>query len=153
MAVWTPPPNWSPGDILAPSELNTYVRDNSDYLIGPRTWTAPAYVNGWQDYGFGYAPVGYRKVGDRTFLRGMARNLAASAANMAYNIAMFTLPAGFRPAYTLFFSTLCSTGGVQELAVVEVFPTGVVSASVAGATAAAGDTWVSLDGMRFDGGT
>lgn len=59
----------------------------------PQAWTAPAFLSGWGNFGlYGYAPAGYRKIGDIVSLRGLVSGGTVSQA-------VFVLPVGFRPAY------------------------------------------------------
>jgi hypothetical protein len=58
-------------------------------------WTSVTFQGGWYQYPDSqFAPVGYRKIGDIVFLRGLT-------AGGTPTLPVFTLPAGFRPPYTL----------------------------------------------------
>lgn len=53
-------------------------------------WTAPTFSNGWTDAGAPNTPVGYRKIGDIVYFRGII--VPGSPTFTA-----FVMPAGFRP--------------------------------------------------------
>jgi hypothetical protein len=58
-------------------------------------WTNAILQNGWQNYnGVGFAPVAFRKVGDRVEVRGGAMNGAIGAT-------IFTLPVGHRSPFNI----------------------------------------------------
>jgi hypothetical protein len=63
----------------------------------PQAWTAPAFLNGWGNFGSGYAPAGYRKIGDIVSLRGLV-----SGGTVGQPV--FVLPVGFRPAHNNIFA-------------------------------------------------
>jgi len=65
----------------------------------PTAWTAPGYINTWSDFGSGFQPGQYRKVGDSVEIRGIIKGGSV-------NFAAFTLPAGYRPPNALMFSTI-----------------------------------------------
>jgi len=54
-------------------------------------WATLPLSNGWVPYSAGYTPQ-YRRIGDNVQIRGLCKDGAATGT-------MFTLPAGFRPAY------------------------------------------------------
>jgi hypothetical protein len=57
-------------------------------------WTAPSLLNGWINYGSPAQITQYRKIGNRVDIRG---GIKTGTANL-----IFSLPAGFRPAYDQF---------------------------------------------------
>ena len=66
-------------------------------------WTAVTYTNGWSDYGLQWAPVAYFKDKNNiVHLRGLA-------AGGTCGNGIFTLPAGYRPAYQLLFTTMAAS--------------------------------------------
>lgn len=97
-------------------------------------WTAPTFANSWVNFGGATHNAGYR-VDDRGFvyLRGNVKDGSAIATTM------FTLPAGYRPAATLYYAV--DANGAY----------GAVSVSAAGLVAgvAGSTTRVSLDGISF----
>ena len=103
-----------------PQQISTYVT--------PTAWTVPTFTGAWTHYGAPYVNVGYRKIGDRVFLRGMAKTGSG---------AMFTLPAGFRPPGTILIVAV-SNGAY-----------GYVSVDAAGVVTAAGAAPVDLGGIQF----
>jgi hypothetical protein len=96
-------------------------------------WTGVTFQGGWYQYPDSqFAPVGYRKIGDIVFLRGLT-------AGGTPTLPVFTLPAGFRPPYTLhtvFASNAAATYGHLK-SNGEVTPSG-------------GNTgWVDLSSIQF----
>jgi hypothetical protein len=63
----------------------------------PQAWTPVTFLSGWGNFGSGYAPGGYRKIGDTVYLRGLVSGGTVGAA-------VFVLPVGFRPAYNEIFA-------------------------------------------------
>lgn len=61
-----------------------------------QSWTALSLVNQWVDYGGVYSSPRYRRINGRVEIRGLVKN---GSGTIAY------LPAGFRPAQYLIFST------------------------------------------------
>ena len=55
----------------------------------PPAWTAVTFASGWSNFGGGYQPVQYRKIGDVVSVRGVAKSTA--------NTHALTLPVGCRP--------------------------------------------------------
>lgn len=100
------------------------------------TWQSPSLSNSWVAYGGAYAPAGYVKDNAGfVHLRGAVKNGSAA------NAVMFTLPAGFRPAYTSPFAAIAFGG---TLATIEVNAAGDVYANAGGST-----TLTALDGVVF----
>jgi hypothetical protein len=156
-SIWTPPKSWVPGAQASSSELNTYLRDNTDYLIGPRTWTGVTFANGWHDYGATIAPAQYRIQDQRIWFRGLCRNSAGNAAtNFGYALSVFTIP-GLTLSYSQFLTALGFTAGVYTGIIVEFFVGTPVTMSIGaagpGAPVPGGDSWVSLEGLYVDTGT
>lgn len=90
----------APPDIVstdgAAGASNQAARADHTHKLIDTGWIAPALLNGWVNYsapGTGFAPCGYRKIGNIVFLRGL---LKSGTANL-----MFTLPAGYRPAWLM----------------------------------------------------
>lgn len=55
---------------------------------------APAFGAGWSNFGSGYNPAGFRRVGDMVQLRGTVN----SAGGGGTSTTIFTVPVGYRPA-------------------------------------------------------
>ncbi|MDE2106992.1 MAG: hypothetical protein KGL39_57830 [Patescibacteria group bacterium] len=91
-------------------------------------WITPAFTNGWTNG----ANVGYRKIGNRVFLRG---NLGGPGTAGA---AAFTLPSGFTPQFEAVFVGLTTSTSIVE-----------VSVGTAGAVLPAVAAAVWIDGMNF----
>jgi len=87
---------------------------------------------GWQPFGAPYAVPQYWRRGDTLYLGGMA-------ALGTLNVAMFTLPEGYRPPAEHLFEQV----GVNASVPISVKPDGSVTL-ISGATG-----WVSLDGINF----
>lgn len=60
-------------------------------------WLTPILVNSWQNYGTPYAGAAYRKVNGVVHVQGMVKT-------GDIGVAIFTLPAGCRPAGDLMFA-------------------------------------------------
>ena len=111
-------------------------------VSGDGAWTAPTLLSGWVNLGAPYQPVGYfRDPGGFVHLRGTTSNAAGTAAN----VAIFTLPAGYRPSSRSIFGSWDGNGAgsAQRLDIDtagNVFPTSAIPA---------GD-FRSLDGITFD---
>lgn len=81
----------------------------------------PAFTNSWVNYATGQVPAAFTKGPDgRVTLRG-----AVKSGTM--NTAIFTLPAGYRPAYTHQFAVTASTGTAEDPGIVEITTAGVVT--------------------------
>ena len=121
---------WAPDDPLD-AKYELWVETDRDPAATP--WIAPTFQNSWTNYGTGFNLAGYRKIGDIVYLRGLVKGGASGAT-------IFTLPAGFRPAYTHIVPCRASDamGETRMHAGGEVQPqTGLVS------------TWWCLDGSTF----
>jgi hypothetical protein len=64
-------------------------------------------------------------------------------------IAIFSLPAGYRPAKTRLFSTWTNAVGVYVAGRIDIAPNGVVSIT---GIPSFGGSWISLDGISFQAG-
>lgn len=98
-------------------------------------WVAPALLNSWVNFGGAYSPVGYYKDNlNIVHLRGLIKSGTATAGTP-----LFTLPAGYLPAYIMIFPTpsndLYGETQVRATGSVEI----VVGSNV----------WISLDGISF----
>jgi len=72
-------------------------------------WNAVTFQNSWVNFGSGYQDAQYRKVGDIVYIRGWVKGGAAG-------VAMFTLPAGYRPpAYVHFPAEANDKFGVMRV--------------------------------------
>jgi hypothetical protein len=130
----TTPRTWVAGEVPTASVLNQQIRDNSDYLNGETGWSAPALVNGWVNFGssYNYSTVGYRKLGDMVWLKGLLKSGTVGAV-------MFTLPVGYRPLARCGFAIESNNAFGR----VDVQPDGTVF------TVLASNVFVSLDGIVF----
>jgi hypothetical protein len=121
-------------------------------------WTAVTYQNSWVDYGGGYIGAQYRRVKDEVQLRGLVKS--GTTPN-----AIFTLPAGLWPPYTMILNVMSSlhssvtTGAASAgtahthaiTAIDEVATRLTISAAngTVAPTSAGTNAWMSLDGVRF----
>jgi hypothetical protein len=97
------------------------------------TWTAPTLLNSWANYGTGFHNAGYSKNSfGIVHLRGMVKS-------GTINTAIFTLPAGFRPAAKHLFTTTANSA----IARVDIDTSGNV-VCVSGS-----NVWLALDGISF----
>lgn len=72
--------------------------------ITPPAWTALTLLNGWTDYGAGYATAAYRKMPDgRIELKGLVKS-------GTLNSIVGNLPAGYRPTEARIFLCRNSSG-------------------------------------------
>lgn len=114
-----------------PEHLNPHFKSEVRFALGQRIVTIEAadYTNSWVEYGTPYRTVRAVKNGLRTggevLLEGAVKSGTAGAA-------IFTLPAGMRPAATVRINSI------------EVSSAGVVTPD-----ASLGNTLVPLDGIRF----
>ena len=108
---------------------------NRNFRAEDGAWIAPTLVNSWVDFGSSYETAGYQKESNGTIrLKGKVKS-----GTVAYQTAVFTLPAGFRPSLIQTFP-VCSNGA---FGIVTVETDGVVSVVVGN------NTYVSLDGISF----
>jgi hypothetical protein len=121
--------NWNPHgfDLVLPAS----VREKQIYTPPVN---APTFQNGWGHLGGGTLPVGYYRGPDGRI------HLQGDAAGGVVGAAIFTLPAGFRPAAQADFATV-SGGALCQLSVTAA---GVVLQAVGGAAA-----YQTLDGVSF----
>lgn len=136
-----------------PGTNDDYTRGLLDDIDGlNNVWVAPTLQNSWANLGSGWVAAGYIKQNGWVHLRGLV-------AGGALNAAIFTLPAGFRPASHHAFAALVAdvTSGAQSAgtahthalgprgANLQVLTTGVVQL----ADALASNVFVSLCGIKF----
>jgi hypothetical protein len=76
--------------------------------IVPGVWTVPGFTAGWGQYG-GFSLVGYRKIGDLVYLRGLLNATAGVTANA------WTFPVGFRPPVQCLTACYCSPGTMRRV--------------------------------------
>lgn len=99
-------------------------------------WQTGTLANGWITYSAAYNPFGYWKdASGVVHLRGMLKSGTPG------NTAIFTLPAGYRPAYRELFD--CETAGNTVDCRLDVLANGQIQI-VGGDT-----TWTSIDGISF----
>jgi hypothetical protein len=98
------------------------------------SWTAPTLTNSWVDYGSGLSTTGYYKDKNNiVHLRGVVKSGTVGQP-------IFTLPVGFRPAFTLIVP--CVSNGV--LGVASVGADGTVNPS------SGSNVYFSIDGIQFE---
>lgn len=75
-------------------QVNTNTTDIA--ALKPTAWISATLMNGWTNYGGGFTPVSYCKIGTIVYIRGlMSGGTMPSVA--------FVLPVGYRPAYNYQF--------------------------------------------------
>lgn len=105
----------------------------------PNNWIAPTLLNGWVNYATSrQAPAGYYKgADDLVCLRGLVKSGTTTG-----NVALFNLPAGYRPAYTQLMSA-GKTGNANVR--ININSGGDVTFMNGSASA----TWTTIDGQCF----
>jgi hypothetical protein len=101
------------------------------------TWNDATLQNGWVNWGGSDAPANYSKIGSVVRIRGTVKNGTSTASTV-----LFTLPAGYRPLYNQYFTTLCQGNGIVRIKV-------DINGSVTLNTAPSSNGWVQLDGITF----
>lgn len=141
---------------------NSYTPKSGDYVVAipmrnKALWIMPIYIssaevvipnftnltlmNGWAQYGPGYAAASYTKTKDGiVVLRGLLNSTTAAA--MVGGTTIAVLPVGFRPSAKMIFTTLYRDTPAR----IDVFPNGEVR-FLTPAGAALG--WLSLSGIAF----
>ncbi len=105
--------------------------------IGVGNAGAPAFQNGWANYGGSWSKAGYRKLNGIVHLEGLVLRAGSMAANI------FTLPVGSRPHDDMHISTFVSIDTTPSLAAVNIS----VAGTITGRPTAGG--YLSLDGISF----
>lgn len=98
-------------------------------------WTNLSYASGWGDYGGGFTPGQYKKVGDLVFLRGLVARTSGVSGTIA------TLPVGYRPQYRYLFGVHTDNGGGGDR--VDILTSGNIDRQTGGVA------YVQLDGLVF----
>jgi ribosome modulation factor len=106
---------------------------------GDTAWTAPTLTNSWVNYGSGgYGNAGYRKDADGfVHLRGLVKNGSSVGATI------FTLPAGYRPAFNGLYSAWNTSGAAR----INIGSDGTVVIDTQ--IGSPGTAYQSLDGVTF----
>jgi hypothetical protein len=113
------------------------LKDSLGNLLFPKTqsneaWKTPTFQNNWMNFAGTYQKAGYYKHDGIVYLRGLVKS-------GAMQVAMFTLPVGYRPALDEIFSV----GSEITLAYCFINTIGEVR-PVAGST-----NWFSISGISF----
>lgn len=129
---------FTPNTVISSSDVNGNLDElkvKTDYLSAPDSgWTAPTLTNSWVHYGAPFSTPGYRiDALGYVHLRGLLKSGTV-------NLAMFTLPAGYRPESQLIFSTICN----NAVSRIDVTTAGVVIQSGGSSNA-----FQSLDDIIF----
>jgi hypothetical protein len=104
------------------------------------TWHAVTFQNGWTNWGTPFPPAAYTITEDGWVrLRGLIKSGDITKT-------IFTLPAGYRPAYEHIFPV--KIAGNPGIARLEVYPNGTVGPGPA-ADGPLNAGWTSLDGVSF----
>lgn len=107
--------------------------DLNELIILDSGWISVTFENSWVDYGSGFEPCAYRKIGDEVFLKGLMKSGTVGAS-------AFTLPPGYRPAASNIFAIQATEVGKR----IDIGVTGAVIIA-AGAT----NSYVSISGISF----
>jgi hypothetical protein len=70
-------------------------------VLGAPVWTSATLLNSWLDYGGSNPTPGYTKLNGVVYLRGTVKSGTTTAGTT-----IFTLPAGYRPAYNRNFAVV-----------------------------------------------
>lgn len=99
----------------------------------------PAFQNSWTNFGSGFQVVGFRKVGDIVYLRGLIK-----APNATLTQTAFTLPAGYWPPVNAVYIGIAdgSTGNAR----IDIGPAGAV---VMQSGWSGTNGFVSFEGIQF----
>lgn len=129
--------NWDPG-----YGAGMYVYRAGAWYMLPAyvpTFTAPTLLNGWTNYGGGFAAAGYyRDPFSRVHLKGLITGGSAASGTV-----LFSLPAGYRPSERLIFSPRGVIAAVDDAARVDVLANGDVQIQTGQ------NPYVSFDGISF----
>jgi hypothetical protein len=104
----------------------------------PQTgWITPTLINGWSNFGSGWATMQYRRdslgmVHIKGFITGGTVGAAA-----------FILPVGYRPTENSMYPSVTASGGSTIIGRIDVYPAGDVLLNVGG------NTWATFNGVRF----
>jgi hypothetical protein len=114
-------------------------------------WQFPNYAPQWGIYGSGYDQVAFRRLTNGVvFMQGLTLCYGAGTSTPS---TIFTLPAGYRPAYIHVFPALAFNNGLYQTARIDVLPSGAVVLNnfFAGISTIAGSAgnFVSLAGLQF----
>lgn len=101
-------------------------------------WVAPTLLNGWANFGAGYAPAGYRKIGSVIYLRGLV-----SGGTATDGTSIFVIGAGFRTPFILAFPITNPNSPTSDTRI-EINSSGAVV--VFGGVS---NSYLSLDGITY----
>jgi hypothetical protein len=128
------------GDESVSSKTTVTPQFVNDISIKTKAWTAASLQNAWVNFGSVYANAGfYKDANGFVHLRGLIKSGTAAGGTT-----LFTLPAGYRPAFTVAIVTFSSDGTVKTTGI-EVSNAGAVQIASTGA----GNTYLALDGISF----
>lgn len=107
--------------------------------LGDSGWINPqgTFQNGWSHLNVTNFPVGYRKIGNKVILRGLAANGTVDGGGT--NGVIFTLPSGYRPAFQIHRAV----ASANAYGTCRVSNDGKVEATTGS------NSWFSLDGIEF----
>ena len=113
--------------------------DGASFATSGSSFTPLTLINGWSNYGGGFASASARSVSGIVRLRG-------AMVTGGTNNAPFTLPAALRPNHLVYVPvTLCGSNNGR----LDIYPNGVVNVDVEGGTWSHAQCGVSLDGAWF----
>ncbi len=103
---------------LTVAQIQALILAAAGLMVPDANWIAPTFQNGWTNFGAPYATAGYRKDAlGVVWIKGLVKGSSPNA--------IFTLPAGYRPAETKHFAVESSVG-TPPLGVIYIRSDGVV---------------------------
>lgn len=102
--------------------------------IADSGWIAPTLLNGWANFGGGFSPAGYRKIGNQVMLRGIIGGGTTTSSTI-----LFTLPSGYYDSTGHHVYACISNGAILR---VDIRDNGDVRF-----TGTASAIYISLDGV------
>jgi hypothetical protein len=120
---------WTTGEVVSATNMNTYIRDDLDYLYGDTGWTnVTSFTNSWGNYtGF---VTRYMMVGRLVVIEGIV-----SGGTVGAGTPVFTLPSPYLPSQSIHVAQI----GNNAFADVSISSAGVVAVVVGSST------WTALD--------
>jgi hypothetical protein len=110
--------------------------------VTPGPWSTFFGAAGWTNYGSGWSPAQYRRVGDEVSMRGLV--IYSPAAGSLSPVLLGSLPWG--PPLNVMMSCLANVAGTYTVARIDISPTGQLTylPVIAGSVG-----YMSLDAVRF----
>lgn len=123
----------------APTDPNIEFWVDTDDVLPVVPWIpVTTFLNNWQNYGSGFVPAKYRKVGDLVHVIGLVKN------STDVTTPIFNLPVGYRPPERILLLASCQQGATIGACRFDIWANGDVSPSSPGTTAG----WATLYGFN-----